>query len=221
MKILIKFPSRGRVDRFFSALDACVSNIQDKANYHVSFTLDSDDPVMNNDNVVARLMEYDNVSIGWGKSKSKVDAINRSMPDIEWDILVNLSDDQFFNIYGWDTMVRVEMANHFPDGDGYLHFQEKDSMSALCVQTICDKKYYDRFGYIYHPAYKSLFCDNEQFLVAKKLGRYIYIPYEIMTHSNPAYGYLPKDEMFLKQQEIGYTIDQQTFIERQAKDFDL
>ena len=91
----------------------------------------------------------------------------------------------------------------------------------MCVITCCDKKYYDRFGYIYQPEYISLFADNEQFDVAKILGRYIYVPYEIMEHKNPAYGYIEKDEMFEKQQKIGWTKDQETYNKRKAKIFDL
>jgi len=221
--ILIVYPSRGRKERFFQALDACVNNIQDKNNYTILVKLDTDDEVMTQPEVVAKVLSYNNIDISWGLSESKVHAINRNIPESGWDILVNLSDDQFFNIYGWDSMVRVEMQNNFPDGDGYLHFREKDSQHHLCVQTICDKKYYDRFGYIYHPEFKSLFCDNEQFLVAKILERYVYIPYDLIVHKNPAYSEygMDKDIMFLQQQEIGYTIDQQTFIRRQALNFDL
>jgi len=222
-KILVKYPSRGRVDRFFEALDACVNNIQDKSNYFISLTLDTDDLVMNNEDVVKRIYEYENVEIAWGKSTSKVNAINRTMPDIEWDILVNLSDDQFFNIYGWDNIVRVEMETHFPDLDGYLHFKEKDSREALCVQTICGREYYKRFNYIYHPAYKSLFCDNHQMIIAQMLKKYVYIPYELIVHKNPAYleyG-MERDELFDIQQDIGYTVDHKTFLEFQSRNFDI
>jgi len=221
--IIIVYPSRGRKERFFQALDACVNNIQDKNNYTILVKLDTDDEIMTQPEVVAKVLSYNNIDIAWGVSVSKVHAINRHIPKSGWDIIVVLSDDQFFLIYGWDTLVRTEMGNSFPDGDGYLHFMEKDSMHHLCVQTICDKKYYNRFGYIYNPEYHSLFCDNEGFLVAKQLERYKYIPYELIVHKNPAYSEygVEKDTMFLAQQEIGYTLDQQTFIRRQALNFDL
>lgn len=219
--ILFKLPSRGRPERFFQALDSIVDNLASPFAYHISCTLDEDDPLMNNDSVKERVKTYKNTSIEWGLSRSKIDAVNRSMPDIEWDILIVGSDDIFFNLYGFDEIVRNEFALHFPDGDGYLHFNEKDSGSALCVMTVCDKKYYDRFGYIYHPDYKSLFCDNEQMEVAKALGKYIYINCMIMEHKNPAYGYMPEDVMFREQQDIGWTIDQETYNKRKLKNFGL
>lgn len=220
-KILFKLPSRGRPERFFKALDSIVHNVKDLENFIVSCTLDSDDEAMNNDIVIDKIKSYPNTIIEWGTSISKIDAINRSMPKEDWDYLVVGSDDIYFHTFGFDEMIRQEFAQHFSDGDGYIHFKEKDSGSALCVMTCCDKKYYDRFGYIYHPEYISLFADNEQFDVAKILGRYIYVPYEIMEHKNPAYGYIEKDEMFEKQQKIGWTKDQETYNKRKAKIFDL
>jgi len=57
--------------------------------------------------------------------------------------------------------------------------------------------------------------------IAKKLGKYVYIPYSIMEHKNPAYGYLPEDAMFREQQNIGWTIDQETYNHRKAINFEL
>lgn len=219
--ILFKLPSRGRPVRFFRALDSIVNNLAIEYAYHISCTLDTDDSSMNNEAVIEKINSNKNTSISWGTSKSKIDAINRGMPDVEWDILVVCSDDIFFNIYGFDEMIRTEMKQHFPNGDGYLHFCEKDSQSFLNVMTVCDRKYYDRFGYVYHSEYISLFCDNEQMEVAKKLGRYIYIPYQIMEHLNPAYGYMERDAMFDEQQKIGWTKDQETFNRRKENNFGL
>lgn len=223
MKILFKLPSRGRYDRFFEALDSIVNNIQDTGNYHVACTLDLDDPVMHNPTVFGRIMNYPNASIQWGRSDNKIHAVNRSIPDMDWDVIVIASDDIFFNIYGFDAMIRQEMQGHFPEGDGYLHFNEKDSGVNLNVMTVCDRKYYERFNYIYHPEYLSLFADNEQFEVAKMLKRYVYIPYSIMVHKNPAYSEygMERDAMFDEQQALGWTIDQETFNRRKAKNFDL
>lgn len=221
--ILFKLPSRGRPERFFKALDSIVNNLATPYAYHISCTLDEDDPTMNNPHTKEKIEQYKNTSISWGLSKSKIDAVNRDMPDIEWDILVVFSDDMRFTCYGFDEMIRQEMLQNFPDTDGYLHFPEKDSMAALCVLTIMGRKYYNRFLYVYHPEYKSLWADNEQMEVAKKLNKYAYIYYIVFEHRNPAYHEYneEKDEMFLEQQNIGWTIDHETYIKRKAKNFDL
>ena len=224
LKILVKLPSRGRPEKLIKALDSIVDNIQDKENTFISLTLNTDDDAVNNEAFISRVRTRKaNISIEWGLSTSKINAVNRSIPDIEWDVICIGSDDIFFNFYGFDSIIRAEMGLHFPDGDGYLHFHEKDSGSALCVMTVCDKKYYDRFGYIYHEDYFSLWADNEQYDVAKILGRYIYIPYSIMEHRNPAYEEYKeiRDEQFNEQQKIGWGIDMETYHKRKAKNFDL
>lgn len=220
-KVLIKLPSRGRKDRFFKAIDSIYNNTADRENTIISCTLDTDDEVMNCKEVKERIAEYEIASIEWGLSKSKIDAINRSMPD--FDILVISSDDIYFNIYGFDEIIRQEMNAHFPNGEGYLHFHEKDSGAALNVMTVIDKKYYKKFNYVYHPEYISLFADNHQMDVAKILGRYIYIPYSIMEHRNPAYSEYKevKDEMFIEQQKIGWSVDQLKYEEMKGRNYDL
>lgn len=221
-KVLIKLPSRNRPERFFKALDSIVDNIYDKDNFIISATLDEDDFSMNTPEVIERINKYPNTSIAWGLSTSKINAVNRSVPEDGWGIIIIASDDIFFNIMGFDEIVRAEMKGNFPDGDGYLHFKEKDTGEILNVMTVIDKAYYKRFGYIYHPEYLSVFADNHQMDVAKILGRYKYIPYEIMNHFNPAYGYkeCPRDELFDFQQGL-WNIDQAKYIEMQSRNFDL
>jgi hypothetical protein len=219
-KILYKYPSRGRPDRFFDGLDSIVNNTADRGYYHISATLDLDDHTMNNEAVKNRIAEYENVSIAWGYSKSKIDAVNRDMPDYDFDILVNMSDDMRFNIYGADQMIRVDMNQWFPDFFGLLHYPDQDAKEYLATMYIAGKRFYQHFGYIYHPSYKSLWCDNEVMEVAKKIGRYKYCGYQINVHLNPAYGHLSKDDLFNEQQGH-WGEDEANYYARKARNFDL
>ncbi len=86
-KILYKYPSRNRPSRFFEGLDTITNLTADKDYYHVACTLDLDDYSMNNSDVIEKIESYPNVSIQWGSSKSKIDAVNRSMPaPAAWDL---------------------------------------------------------------------------------------------------------------------------------------
>jgi len=217
---LFKYPSRNRPERFFAGLDNITNNISDKDYYHISCTLDLDDLTMNNTAIKERLATYPNISIEWGSSKSKIDAINRNMPDIDWDILIVMSDDMMYNVFGFDVMIGVDMLTWFPDYDGLGHWPDQDAKENLATMYVAGRKFYDRFGYIYHPSYKSLWADNEVMDVAQKLGKYKYMGYQINVHLNPAYGHLPKDEMFIEQQGYwGY--DEMNYHKRKAMNFDL
>lgn len=197
---LFKFPSRGRPERFFKSLDSIVNNISDKDYYHIACTLDEDDATMNNQEVIDRINSYEHTSIQWGVSTSKIHAVNRSMPDIEWDILFNHSDDMIFTVHGFDVSVGVDMMTHFPDFDGLLHYPDQDAKEALATMYIAGKNFYNKFNFIYDPRFLSLWCDNLVQDVAIHLGKYKYCGYQINLHLNPAYGHLERDEMFDIQQ---------------------
>jgi hypothetical protein len=86
---------------------------------------------------------------------------------------------------------------------------------------IAGKDYYNRFGFVYDPMFKSLFCDNLVMDVAKHLGKYHYIDIPgVIVHLNPAYGHSEKDAMFLEQQEIGYSVDYETYKDIQKEGID-
>jgi len=192
-------------------------------------TADVDDESMMNSYVYTKIVnEYKNIKVVYGKSESKIHAINRDLNNVgeywsdvaDWDIVMVLSDDIRMTMPSWDEVIRMEMQIKFPQGDGYLHFQEKDTKRLLNVMEIMDRTYYERFGFIYHPSYKSLWCDNEKTELAKMLGRYKYIENEIFVHENPVYGYQPRDEMFDAQQAL-WGEDEQNFLARKAIRFEI
>ncbi len=199
-KILYKYPSRGRPQRFFDSLDTITNLSVDKDYYHVGCSLDLDDISMNNEDVIKKIESYPNTSIQWGLSKSKIDAVNRDMPDYPFDILVNMSDDMKFNLYGYDQCIRVDMNAHFPNFDGLLHYPDQDAKEWLATMYIAGKNFYNKFNFIYDPRFKSLWCDNLVMQTAQHMGKYKYCGYQINVHLNPAYGHLEKDSMFLEQQ---------------------
>lgn len=218
--ILFKYPSRGRKDRFFDGLDSIYRNMADRTSFHVSCTLDTDDPIMTDPDVIERIDSYENAMIAWGQSKSKIDAINRSMPPVPWDIVVVMSDDMQITFYGFDEIIRQQFADG--DFDKLIHVPDNDAKSALATMYIAGRTFYNRWQYIYNPIYYSLFCDNEIQEIAQALGKYRYVDCPGMIfHGNPAYGHMPKDDMFLQQQEIGWSADQETYLKRKAINFGL
>ena len=217
MKILIKYPSRGRPKQFFEGLNSIFDNVADIEKIHVALTLDSDDSSMNNDEVISKIDSYQNVTIQWGLSESKIHAVNRDIPDIEWDIIVVMSDDMRFTFWGFDQVIRNQFTDQ--DLDKFLHIPDWDAKHALATMYIAGKAYFDRLGYIYHPSYKSLWCDNEAQDVAKSLDKYYYVDWPgVIHHLNPAYGHAPRDEMFDEQQQF-WNVDEANYKQRKQQGF--
>lgn len=223
-KILIKYATKGRPERFFGGMDSIYNLCEMPEHLRVLVTADIDDPNMFNDMVKERVEKYKNAKIIYGTSKGKINAINRDMDILpngfeDWDILVNFSDDQRFVMPRWDMYLRVHFNSLAPDMDGYLSFLDPDTKGALTTTAIIGRKYYERFGFIYDPIFDSLFCDNMADDAAKALGKYHFIALELIHHYNPSYGYkdfLP-DQMYIDQQKIGWTKDKETYYRLKAE----
>jgi hypothetical protein len=179
-KILIKFPTRARHDKFHSVLQKYIDFASSLENIQIIVSVDDDDEPERYKSL------HTCVKIVVGKHSTKIDAINRDMPDpSEFDILLLASDDMIPIKKGYDTIIREKMSEYFPDGDGVLFFNDKYRIYKINTLVICGSKYYQRFNYIYYPEYISLFCDNEFMDEANKLGRQIYFHDVIIQHEHP------------------------------------
>jgi len=191
MKLLIKFPTRGRKDKFFSTLDKYHEYCKNMEDTDFLISLDEDDNEMNTDEVLDRLSNYKNTKVIIGLSKSKIDAVNRDLNEYtqHWDIVLLASDDMVPQIKGYDDIIRHNMMFNYPDTDGVLFFNDGFQGNKLNTLCILGKKYYERFNYIYHPDYKSCWSDNEFMVVGNILKRQSYIDQVIIRHEHPDWGY--------------------------------
>ena len=204
MRILFKYATRNRPELFDRGMRSILDNVASD-NFHILVSIDNDDK--------NHYKDYPNTTIVRGESFNKVDAINRDIDLIDgWDILVNMSDDMVFTVKGFDDIIRDNFDHclHFPDGN----------RNDLITMSIISREFYTRFGYIYNPEYKSLYCDNEQTEVAKILGCYKFINQQIFEHLHPAYGKAHFDLQYQHTESFGYE-DSQTFLRRQKINYGL
>jgi hypothetical protein len=194
MKLLVKLPTKRRKEKFFSVLDKFIDLSEKPENVHYVITLDNNDEIMNTSEVKERFRKYENLSYIYGDSKSKLDATNRDLDLFKsWDILVLASDDTIPLVKGWDTIITTKMIEHFPDTDGTLHFNDGHQKDALNTLPILGKKYFDRFGYVQFPEYKSVYADNDFMSVARILNKIVYFSDVIIEHQHPDWGYGTRD----------------------------
>lgn len=223
MKILYKFATRSRPAKLFAALDNMQSMMRHD-DYEIAVTLDVDDETMRSIEIQQRLLSYKNVSVMYGVSTDKVCAINRDIGFFNhWDILINMSDDMEFIQPGFDLTI-IKDYQSFAVGDVLMHYPDQAAGAALITMAIMDRKYYDRFGYIYNPEYKSLFCDNEQQEVAKLLGRYVFIKRRLFNHNHPIHpGHAGSGQVdaLMRHTESFWKEDEVTFNRRKAINFGI
>lgn len=221
VQLLIKIPSRDRYEKFFYALNKYYENLSGKCTYHFVITLDQDDPTMNCEKVRQILNTYPHLSYYYGNSKTKIEAINKDIDKhLNFDILIATSDDMIPIYYGFDLVILESMHQYFPDGDGVLHFNDGFQGKNMNTLPIMGKKYYSRFNYVYHPSYKSFFCDNEFMLISIKLKKEIYINSILIEHNHPAWHKADKDALFERNLKY-YNEDRDNYYRRADKNFNL
>jgi hypothetical protein len=223
IKLLIKFPTRNRPEKFFTVLEKYIKNAKNLKNTAFLISCDEDDSKMNDPAVIRKLEEYKKKAkliYFFGNSKTKVQAINADMGKIDgWDILLLASDDMIPVVEGYDEIIRNDMVKNYPDMDGVLWYNDGARVDINTL-SIMGKKYYQRFNYIYHPAYISLWCDNEFTDVSMSLERCTKSERVIIEHAHPVYQKTQYDELYVKNESY-YHQDQITYNARKSKGFDL
>jgi hypothetical protein len=219
VRFLCKFPSRSRPGRFMEVFGLYRSMLSGKHDMKFILSFDEDDISMNNPRIHKWLAaQGEDVSAYYGKSKSKIQAINADMDKApDYDILILASDDMVPVQKGYDDIIATDMQTHFPDLDGVLHYNDGvrgDQLNTLCIMG---KPYYDRFGYIYHPDYTSVFCDNEFTEVSRMLGKAVYIDNLIVQHKWMDQG---KDALYERNENpVFYGKDYQIYAARKENGF--
>ena len=216
MRLLIKFPTKKRKHKFFNVLKKYQNFLSDQNNVNFLITLDTDDNEMNNNETVEILSTFKNVDFTFGVSKSKVDAINRDLyGKHDWDIILLASDDMIPQVKGYDKIIIDNMKKYYPDTDGVLWFNDGNQGEKLNTLSILGKKYFDRFGYIYYPEYKSTWCDNEFMDVANILKKQTYFQDVIIKHEHPDWGYGYRD--IIHQENLKNELHDKSLYEKRKK----
>ena len=151
--------------------------------------------------------------------RGKIHACNFGIPiSPAWDILLLVSDDFAPVIVGWDDCIAGAMAWHFPALDGVLHFHDGYiGAGRLITLPVIGVNHYRRFGYVYHPAYRSFFCDDEMTEIARRIHKYAWINLVLARHEHGG----PAGDAVYTANQAHYAADQMLFQRRRAAGFGL
>ncbi len=219
MKILAKYPTRSRPHRFLQTLKEWIEAADDPKNVTFLVSYDHDDDTMTPAILAGTQGLGSEVRLYRGASKNKIEAINSNVNEIMgWEIVIVISDDFFVRRKGWDTFVRQKMTEHFPDTDGSLWIYD-GSQKKINTLPCLGWRYYQRFGFIYNPEYKSFFCDNEQTAIGLRDNKLAFIDQSIATHEHPAWaGGMKVDDLY-RRNNVYWAEDQRTYERRKAAGF--
>lgn len=225
-KLIIKFPTRNRPEKFKVVFQKYIIFLSGRHDVQFIVSMDADDPTMNNDEIRNWLVTVNSknhfcgrrnpeIMYFYGNSKTKVEACNANLEDLDGDVLLLASDDMVPQLQNYDQIIFDEYAKHFPDFNGAIKFNDglrKDNLMTLCVMGW---KLYKEFGYIYHPDYTSLYCDTEQSIVLNSMNKLAISDLCIIKHE---WSPLPWDELHAKNENREmYIKDRLVFDEHMVK----
>lgn len=217
MKILLKFPSRNRPAKLLQVLSDYVSKASNNEEIIYLVSIDLNDQTMTKEVIEKARAIHKNVVVIQGISRNKIEACNRDIHLVKvWDILVLASDDMICQVQGWDEQIRKDMQLNFDDLDGVLYYP--DGYTKLNTMCIMGRTYYNRFGYVYHPSYNSLFCDDEFMQVSRMLGNEYQSELILFKHEHPVWKGEQYDQL-MQRNESFYQVDKRIYEQRKRNNF--
>lgn len=194
MRFLIQFPTYKRPAKFLACFEKYVQKASGKHDIFFNINCDDGDEQCASpqfveyvdDILIDRGLENIRGHVNFDKNTDKISAINSHIDPDTFDILMVASDDMIPVLDGWDDHIARAMEKFFPNLDGALHFDDSYTADKLITLSIMGVALYKTFGYVYHPDYKSLYCDNEFTREVKRMGKYAYVGECIIRHEHYA-----------------------------------
>lgn len=209
-RITIIHPSRSRPDICLSVIKNWLSKADNIYQIEYIVSVDSSDPFIG---LYEELIEPSFLHVA--DNKSAIEAINIAATVSNGSIMVVCSDD-FDCPENWDT----DLIKHLKGKSDFVVKTWDGCQPWIITLPIMDRVYYNRFGYIYHPGYKHMFCDTEMTHVADLLDRKIEIPM-IFNHKHYSQqGGIPKDAVSVKNDST-WAQGEKLYLERMMRNFDL
>lgn len=220
-RLLIKMPTRSRPEQFFKQLDNYYRKLSQWVPYHFLITCDEDDTTMNNPMVREKLSQYPNLTVTYSKNTSKFEAYNRDLHLFEdYDVLLAVADDMEPVTHGYDQIITEKMRKTFPDFDGVLNYHDGHVGEQCITYPVVGKKFYQRFGYLFHPFYKSLFANEELTIISRMLGKQAASDQVLIKHNHPVWGAGSWDALYARNQGLE-SYDRAVFNTRRQHNFYL
>lgn len=211
--ISIIHPSRGRPEKAAATIDKWQSN-SSNINHEWILSIDTDDKYTNKYTSIPIPESLKNYVWISNNNRSAVDAINKAAKIATGDLLMVVSDDTDCTP-GWDLFL-LKWLNGKKD---FICKTQDGTQPWIITNPIMDRAYYNRFGYIYHPDYKHMFCDTELTCVADLTGRKL-VSNIMFKHNHYSVTKEPPDEIS-KRADKTWDQGEKLFLERYKRNFDL
>lgn len=217
MRISLIHPSRSRPQQAAATAKAWLSSAKDRDNIQYVLSIDSDDAALPYyDDLFYKILNTKDDECLCLSNKSAIEAINQAARiHGKGDLFVIISDDFSTPPYHWDEALRVALKGK----SDYLVKTQDGLQPWIITLPIMDRVYYERFGYVYNPAFVHLFCDTEMTHVGHMLGKVIELPL-LIKHNHYAAGLSQKDAINEKN-DATWNQGEKVYLDNLMRNFDI
>jgi hypothetical protein len=152
LKFSLLHPSRSRPTKSFDATQKWIQNAS-STDFEVIVSIDDNDP--HRDQYLAIYSNVPKAKVIINKNRSAVDAINNAAKESIGEILIVVSDDTGCTNQ-WDTIISKATEGH----SDYILKVYDGVQKWIITMPIMDREYYNRYGFVYYPAFKHMFVDT-------------------------------------------------------------
>jgi len=207
-------PSRGRAEQARSTLNKWVDNAYNPDQLEHVISVDNDDP---------QLLQYRDLfptsTQVIGPNTNVVQAANAGAKQATGNVLLYLSDD-FMCPPEWDRLLDKLFKDctepRLVKVDDCLQGFEKDVLTI----PIMNRQLYEKLGYFFHPAYKSMFVDQDLYHTVNNMKAMVLCEYLKFPHLHCSIGKAPNDETYTRS-NANWNSGKATYLVRKAKKFPL
>ena len=165
----------------------------------------------------SEMLKHDNlqnVKVIYSQEANMVKQVNLAAKESTGNLLINVSDD-FDCPQSWDSLLLKELEGK----EDYVVKTQDGIQKEIITLPILDRRYYERFNFIYAPEFSHFYGDQELREVGDILGKTIVLDL-MFEHIHYIAGKAPKDEVNDKN-NAHFEEDKKTYFKRKARKFDL
>lgn len=214
--ITVIHPSRSRPELAKKTYDMWMGNAANTESIEYILSLDVDDPELDKYGELFSSVENELTTCWIGLHQSAIDAINAACKKCSTGNIMIVVSDDFDCPPNWD----VELLKQLEGQKDFAAKAQDGIQPWMMTMPIMDRTYYERYGYIYNPEYKHMYCDVELSCVAQMTGKYIYLDMRFRHRHYSRPGGIKADEV-TKKNDSTYEQGEAVFIERAKRYFDI
>lgn len=188
MRLLFKYPSRGRPLLFVKTLQRYLYLMSGKHDCDFLIAMDTDDETMNTVLMRQMIKQLDDsyprsrVMFYYKAHDNIVEVVNEHLDEQDFDIVMAIGDDFLPQEANYDEIIVNAMKESWPKLDGAIYFNDGVVGEKFALAPILGRELYKERGYFFDPVFRFGEADREISIVLRIQNKLQYYPEVLFVH---------------------------------------